>query len=181
MPRRMYQLFSRHQLWVNHTVIKYYLDTNTNVPRVNIWDMQEAVRSGFGEWKSLGLGLDFKEVKDARDAEIRVSFQAGGSWSYVGTDNIDENTIRYPSPTMNFGWDVTIQGRSFDTALHEIGHALGLSHEHQNPFGGLQWDESAVLKHYSGYPNYWNEKTVGLCSHAPHNTFVRRKIVHASP
>lgn len=146
---------------MNHTVIRYHLGTETSVPRVSVSDMRDAVRAAFGAWKSIGVGLEFKEVGHPADAEIRVTFQAGGSWSYVGTDNIDEKLVRFPSPTMNFGWDVSQRGRSFDTALHEVGHALGLSHEHQNPLGGLQWDERATLKRYAAYPNYWNDENVG--------------------
>ena len=30
------------------------------------------------------------------------------------------------------------------TAAHEFGHAIGLAHEHQNPAGGIQWNEEVV-------------------------------------
>lgn len=60
---------------------------------------------------------------------------------------------------MNFGWDLrTPHGR--DTALHEIGHALGFHHEHQNPNAGIVWDEQAVLDHFGGPPNGWDEETI---------------------
>jgi len=29
------------------------------------------------------------------------------------------------------------------TAAHEFGHAIGLAHEHQNPAGGIQWNEAS--------------------------------------
>jgi hypothetical protein len=56
---------------------------------------------------------------------------------------------------MNFGWRLAgSQGR--DTALHEIGHTLGLEHEHQNPFAGIEWDEEAVYASLSQPPNGWD-------------------------
>lgn len=43
------------------------------------------------------------------------------------------------------------------TVVHEFGHALGMIHEHQNPFGEpIQWNEAAVIAYYSGPPNHWN-------------------------
>lgn len=45
------------------------------------------------------------------------------------------------------------------TAAHEFGHAIGLAHEHSNPLGGIQWNESVVLRALAGSPNFWDEAT----------------------
>ena len=56
---------------------------------------------------------------------------------------------------MNFGWLLRgDDGR--DIALHEIGHILGFHHEQQNPFAGIEWDENAVYRYFTGPPNNWS-------------------------
>ena len=138
--------------WVNHTVLHYHF---LEAPAEWRGDdsQKRVVRESFKKWKDLGIGLQFKEVDNSADAEIRIAFEPGGSWSYVGRDAID--LVQDPNDrTMNFGWDLTTPyGR--ETALHEIGHALGFPHEHQNPNAGIVWNEEAVYSYFGGAPNYW--------------------------
>jgi len=131
--------------WVNGTVLHYWF-LDGPAPQ------KEAVRKAFKEWKDLGIGLEFTEVADRSESEVRIAFdQADGSWSYVGRDVL---SISNNEPTMNFGWDLTDDyGRT--TALHEIGHTLGMPHEHQNPFAGIVWDEPKVYAYFTGAPNHW--------------------------
>lgn len=141
--------------WVNHTVLHYFfMRSPSNL--VGQADQMQAVRDAFAQWKALGIGLTFTEVDNASDAEVRIGFEPGGSWSYVGRDCIDLVPDRNQQ-TMNFGWDLTTPyGR--DTALHEIGHALGFPHEHQNPNAGIMWDEENVYRTFAAAPNFWNRQ-----------------------
>ncbi len=92
------------------------------------------------------------EFTDAMSAEIRVTFDANdGAWSYVGTDNLN---IPKPNATLNLGW------QDEGVILHEFGHMIGLSHEHQNPEEGIQWNEPVVIQELAGPPNFWDEATV---------------------
>lgn len=145
--------------WVNGTVLHYYFfDRATDGAWVGAPDQRDAVEAAFQEWKGLPLGLEFERVDEREEAEIRIGFDhSDGSWSWVGRDAI-QHAPDPNEPTMNFGWDLTTPyGR--DTALHEIGHALGFPHEHQNPNAGIVWDEAAVLSYFGGAPNYWSEQT----------------------
>lgn len=117
---------------------------------------KDAVRAAFAEWKALGIGLNFTEVSSVANAQIRIAFDpADGSASYIGTDNL---SIHTNEPTMNFGWDLTTP-YGHTTALHEIGHAIGFPHEHQNPKGGIVWDEPAVYASLAAPPNNWTHET----------------------
>lgn len=151
--------------WSNGTVIHYYFYTDEarDGERVRLADGRtewrtyvgrpeqlEIVRKAFANWKSLGIGLVFEETKDRTEAEVRIGFMQGdGSWSYVGTDVLHQGLN---DRTMNFGWDLR---RQPDTAEHEIGHTLGLPHEHQNPNAGIIWNEAAVYADLGGPPNNW--------------------------
>jgi hypothetical protein len=138
--------------WVNGTELTYHF---LDLPGASWPDNQkQIVRDAFAAWKGLGIGLSFREVADRGQAMLRIGFHQGdGSWSWVGTE-----VLRYQEPdgrNMNFGWDLATQW-GWATALHEIGHALGMAHEHQNPIAGIIWDEPQVYARYGAPPNNWN-------------------------
>ncbi len=143
--------------WVNGTVLKYHFLTN-NPAWLGAEDQKQAVRDAFQEWKDLGIGLIFEESTDPTDAQIRIGFEPGGSWSYVGRD-----ILQYaPDPaerTTNFGWDLTTPYGK-DTALHELAHIFGFPHEHQNPNAGIVWDEPETYRVFGGPPNNWTRDQV---------------------
>lgn len=92
-----------------------------------------AVRAAFAEWRQTGIPLRFAYVASPRDADIRVRW----------TDHLDRKTGSTTWRTDRTGWllssDITLathisDGQPLDArgmraiALHEVGHALGLSH-----------------------------------------------------
>lgn len=111
------------------------------------------------EWtRWANINLDFTAPRTRSD--IRISFVADkGSWSFIGTDNL---VIAKDKPTMNYGWlrDDTNDEEWRRVVLHEFGHALGCIHEHQNPRGGIKWNDEAVYRHFGGPPNNWPRASV---------------------
>jgi hypothetical protein len=133
--------------WVNGTALRY-----TFLERTRGGVQEEVVREAFDDWKDLGIGLDFWEVQDPDEAQVRIGFAPGRSWSRIGRSVLA--TPRHEA-TMNFGWDLRDDyGRA--TARHEIGHTLGMPHEHQNPNAGIVWNEPAVHQYFGGPPNHWS-------------------------
>ncbi|UWQ27729.1 matrixin family metalloprotease [Leisingera sp. M523] len=143
--------------WVNGTNIHYFLFSSGLFGGAS--DQRAVVQQAFQVWKDLGIGLNFTEVTDIRDAELRIGFlRNDGSWSYIGTVAL---RLGQQERTMNFGWDITQAGpNGLDTAIHEIGHALGLKHEHQNPNAGIVWIRQAVYDYFARTQNPpWDEET----------------------
>lgn len=145
--------------WVNGTTLHYAFFDGDGDPA---WTpanekQKEVVRKAFETWREVPIGLDFEEVDDLSEAEVRIGFdQSDGSWSYIGRDILK---VGQSERTMNFGWDLdNPYGKT--TSEHEIGHTLGMPHEHQSPFSGIVWDEKAVLSYFSGPPNNWDRGTI---------------------
>ena len=131
------------KLWMNGTTLRVRFMGGSAA--------QQAVAKEQALWWTQFANLKF-DFNNAPDAEIRIAFNVNdGAWSYIGTDN---RGIPNDQPTMNLGF---LNG---GTAAHEFGHAIGMAHEHQNPAGGIEWNEDAVIRSLSGPPNNWNEATI---------------------
>ncbi len=129
--------------WMNGTTLRVRFQGGTK-------NQKEIARAQAGWWSEV-TNLKFA-FDDAPAAEIRIAFDENdGAWSFVGTDC---RSIPNNQPTMNLGF---LDG---GTAAHEFGHAIGLAHEHQNPAGGIQWNEDAVIRDLSGPPNNWDAQTI---------------------
>ncbi|MEZ6124606.1 MAG: M12 family metallopeptidase [Planctomycetaceae bacterium] len=142
-PTRAAFIINSDKKWVNGTTLKYYFFSGPV-------SQKKAMRKAFKVWTDLGIGIRFVEVSSRDAAQIRIAFEDDGSWSYLGREIL---TIPKPDSTMNIGWDISTD---LDTGVHEIGHTLGLPHEHQNPNSGIVWNEEEVYKSLAQPPNEWD-------------------------
>lgn len=104
--------------------------------RVRAMDPIEAIKTVVNERIQPLIGLKLEYVDS--DGDIRIGLDnRKGAWSMVG---VQCKQVPGEEPTMNFGWlDVA-------TIIHEFCHALGMIHEHQNPFGkGIDWNIKKVF------------------------------------
>lgn len=115
------------------------------------------------EWMSYA-NVNFREVSNDEDAIIRVQFACigdsdNGNWSYIGS-NAEYYMGSQSMPTIHFQYlNPTWSEKSWRRPLlHEIGHMLGLYHEHQSPYCPYQYDKQKVYNWGAVYD--WSKSKV---------------------
>jgi hypothetical protein len=145
-------------LWIPHQTITigFLHDERESLCRRETAGIEHRLQHIAREWTQYA-NLHFEFVEGP--ASIRISFDAGGSWSYIGRQCLE---IPMDQPTMNFGWLTKdlLEGEFRRVVLHEFGHALGCVHEHQHPANGIKWNRPVVYQYYEGLPNFWQKSDV---------------------
>lgn len=135
---------SKTKLWAPGTIITFYF-MQPNDP-IKFAPRRMALLQTFQLYQDT-LRLSFQEVSDPMNARVFVEFRPENdtkgpdSWSLIGTDHKRHTTKAYP-PAMvgttlylkfsldNTPWEsIHRQANLF----HEVGHVLGLKHEHESP------------------------------------------------
>lgn len=148
-PDRLRHVRKNEKIWVNGTILHYYFFQRNDDGRNGEWAGSSAqksvVRKAFRFWKDLGMGLEFQEVANREEAEIRIGFDGEEqSWSYVGRDAID--IAKDPDErTINFGQDITSDDGAA-LARQAVGFVIGFTDiDPRNP-------ESALDSVHECYP-----------------------------
>src|SRR5258705_3817476 len=115
-PRRAAAILSTRSKWVNGTVLHYcfFGAGHFSVPKVQ----EDAIRDAFNKWKAIGIGLEFQEVNQLSEAEVRIGYSVadGSSASAVSRQMVD---VPLNEPTTAVGLDLhTAFG--LVTALHDV-------------------------------------------------------------
>jgi serralysin len=167
-------------LWIPHQTITvgFLHDRRHMKEPCDVATIEKRIQGIASEWTQ-HANLHFQFVDGP--STIRISFDPGGSWSYIGRQCLEIPTTQ---ATMNFGWlSQDLADRDFRrVVLHEFGHALGCIHEHQHPASGIRWKKSAVYQYYKGPPNYWSEQEVetNVCSTYAANLTQHAAVDHQS-
>lgn len=152
----------KKRLWPMGIVIPYYMYGSHSANELNkksslqgTKKQQELVRKGFSTWIDLGLNIDFKEVQSPEMATLRISFDKNkGSGAYLGSHILMLSDLK-SHVNLSGGDNLTL-----DTVLHEIGHILGLGHEHQNPTFEVTWNKPIVDALLKAPPYSWTDDKI---------------------
>jgi hypothetical protein len=171
-PRKLRAVFLRSKLWAPGTITVGFLGGEE---WRRAWTAK-VVTDTIALYA--GLTFSFDLGPNGASAMIRIAFdESEGCYSRLGTDALQN--WGGLNNSMNLGWtDAPLNhtfsygGRSYTTStsfdqggypgqgttiVHEFGHALGMVHEHQTPFGNpLVWDDAAVYSAFGGPPNNWS-------------------------
>jgi len=155
----LYIYFMEDANKINRTSMELMNETVDNTHKldplqetVNNMDIKEAIKKIVSERIDPIVSVKLSFTDNIDKSNIRISFDpSGGAWSLVGTDCSDAPKNE---ATMNLGW--------FDvgTTIHEFCHALGMIHEHQNPYGNtIQWDENRIYT-WAKTTQGWDKATI---------------------
>lgn len=114
-------------------------------------------------------------IDEINMSNVRISFQKGkGNFSYLGTYCL----LLEEKETMN------IENPKLYIVLHQLGHVLGLSHEHQHPESGLKWNIHNIIKDLENVWDYEKIKRNIIETNSIENYFGKRydpySIMHFS-
>ena len=144
-PEGVFKAWGLKEGWLKQNeTVTFQHDVGTPTQHVQEWN------EVFREVESF-TNLTFVKGSSWHTSILRISYESDQSWSYVGSDNYSVNSSQ---ATTNIGWF----GKG--TKRHELGHFIGLGHEHQNPTNPIKWNKPYVYEVMGQSPNFWTKEQV---------------------
>ena len=154
-PRRARAILNARSKWLNGTVLHYCFFTGEShfaVPKTQA----DAIRQAFAAWKAAGHRPRVRGSAAAQRGRGPHRLLRGRrQFGFGGRPRRAAGSAERADHGLRVGPE-TPYGRG--TALHELGHVLGMEHEHQNPFAGITWHEQAVYDSLGKPPNNWTAR-----------------------
>jgi len=129
----------------------YTYATRNSTGRNKLW-----IDLGFDIYELITDSLHFERIDVWEDADIKIAANdAGGSRAYTGTDIFLIDAYDPQQPTMWLGKPI-YHAYDLYVLIHELGHNLGLAHEHPNPKNGIKWRRKLMYDEvFSKSPYNW--------------------------
>jgi hypothetical protein len=156
-PARVFEaIVARLKLWPHNQPVTYgFLQRD---------GLQSDVRDAFAEWQVYSC-INFRETSsNVSSADIRISFVPGaGHYSLVGVDSgVPDFSPNSSGSFESLNLDPTGGDATYlvGAARHEVGHAVGFVHEHQNPINGINWNVPAVMQYFRQTQLWGDQKII---------------------
>lgn len=158
-------VFNQLNLWNPGSILKACFYDGEPALKAFFSKVARAWLQGTSLQIDFGNNPPYRECSETPNADMRITFAQKGNWSFVGTDSLNPKIIeKGPSlsiETRGIPFARLNQQRMEEIVLHEVGHALGLLHEHQSPESKCE-DEFNWEKIFEYGRNYlrWDERTI---------------------